>query len=418
MIPRFAHRTRLLAVGAVVVAALGLTACTGGGTVSSSGDVNSIDAGLATSIDDAVANAMQLSGSTEAVIGVWGNDGGEYVRGYGDSGVDGATRIRAAQASQPVMCALLLDLVDQGTLELDTEVSEDLTRQSGISGVTYRQLCDMRSGVADFKAGYTDIFANNPSRPWAEQELLAQGLAHSPESWPGRDFHDSDSNAVLLARAIHVKTGIELPDLLSEHVFSKAGMGSSYYPNQSATTVSGDALSGLTYASSGGKAVCDAGPVEVAEVSPSMLAGAGSTVSTVTDLKNFYTNYLGGKFGGEASDVVTDVQPTTNPARDENGEPTEEVAAEGRLYGFGVEKIGPLYGRSGAITGTLTAAYTDPDSGFSVVVSLNNSSAGAAFVQALAFQLASLAQAQGVAPELGWSADDQTAKLTAAAVCQ
>ncbi len=418
MIPRFAPRTRLLAVGAIVVAALGLTACTDGDSVTSSADVNTVDPALASGIDDAIASAMQQSGSTEAVVGVWGNDGSEYLRGYGDSGVDGSVSIRGAQATQPVMCALMLDLVDEGTIDLDGKVSEDLTRQSGIEDVTYRQLCEMRSGIADYKSGFADIFANNPTRPWAEQELLAQGLSRSPESWPGLDFHQSDSNLVLLARALKVKTGLEIPDLLRDHVFSDANMGSTYFPALNSTTISGDTLQGLTYPSSGGKAVCDAEPVEVAEVSPSMLAGAGATVTTVTDLKNFYDGYLSGTFGGENAGVVTEAFPTKNPERDENGEPTEEIAMDGRLWSFGVEKVGPLYGRSGSITGTLTAAYSDPDSGFSVVVSLNNSSAGAGFAKSLAFQLASLAQAQGVAPELTWSADEQTEALAKAAVCQ
>ncbi|MBS3182968.1 beta-lactamase family protein [Leucobacter sp. Marseille-Q4368] len=418
MIPRFAPCTRLLAVGAIVVAALGLTACTDGDSVTSSADVNTVDPALASGIDDAIASAMQQSGSTEAVVGVWGSDGSEYLRGYGDSGVDGSASIRGAQATQPVMCALMLDLVDEGTIDLDGKVSEDLTRQSGIEDVTYRQLCEMRSGIADYKSGFADIFANNPTRPWAEQELLAEGLSRSPESWPGLDFHQSDSNMVLLARALKVKTGQELPDLLRDHVFSDVNMGSTYFPAPNSTTISGDALQGLTYPSSGGKAVCDAAPVEVSEVSPSMLAGAGATVTTVTDLKNFYDGYLGGTFGGESAGIVTETFPTKNPERDENGEPTSEVAMDGRLWSFGVEKEGPLFGRGGSITGTLTAAYTDPESGFSVVVALNNSSAGIGFVKALAFQLASLSQSQGVAPELTWTLDQQTAALAKAAVCQ
>ncbi|KTR81948.1 serine hydrolase domain-containing protein [Leucobacter chromiiresistens] len=418
MIPRFAPRTRLLAVGAIIVASLGLTACTGGGSVTSAADVNTVDEALATGIDDAVASAMQQSGSTEAIVGVWDNAGGEYLRGYGDSGVDGSTLIRGAQATQPVMCALMLDLAAEGRIDLDGKVSDDLTRQSDIEDVTYRQLCDMRSGLIDYKGAFTDIFANNPTRPWAEQELIAQGLSQSPGSWPGLDFHQSDTNIVLLARALKVKTGEDLPDLLRNHVYSDAGMGSTYFPDLSSTTVNGETLQGLTYPSSGGKAVCDAEPVEVSEVSPSMLAGAGATVTTATDLKRFYDSYLGGAFGEDSAGLITEAFPTKNPARDENGEPTEEIAAEGRLWSFGVEKIGPLYGRTGAMTGTLTAAYTDPESGFSVVVALNNSSAGTGFVQSLALKLAALAQAQGVAPELTWTVEQQDEALANTAVCQ
>lgn len=417
MIPRLAHRTRIVATALLATAALGLTACTGGDLAAPTGDVNTIDQTLASSIDEAVENAMALSGSSQAVVGVWSGEQA-YVRGYGEGEIDGSVRIRGAQATQPVMCALLLDLVEAGQVDLDREISKDLTRQSGIEGVTYRQLCDMRSGIADFKKGYGTLFANNPTRYWPEQELIAQGLAHSPLAWPGLNMNQSDTNVVLLARVLKVKTGREVSELLDEHVFQKAEMPSSYFPDFSSTTVSGPTLAGTNYALQGGKAVCDAGPVEVPEVSASMLSGAGATITTVTDLKNFYEHYLDGTFGGDSASITRDAFPVKNPKRDKEGNPTEEPDENGRQWTFGTEKMGPLYGRSGAVTGTLTAAYHDPDSGYSVVVSLNNSTAGASFIKALAFQLASISSEAGAAPELPWSAEDQLAELQKGAVCQ
>ncbi|UOR02090.1 beta-lactamase family protein [Leucobacter allii] len=400
----------------VAAAAIGLTACSGGGVLSSGGDVNTVDGALSSSIDDAIASAMQQSGSTEAVVGVWSADG-EYVTGYGD-GIDGSARIRGAQATQPVMCALLLDLVEEGRLDLDREITEDLTRQSGVDGVTYRQLCDMTSGIRDFKGAYTDIFANNPSRPWPEQELIAQGLSDGPFRWRGLNMHQSDTNAVLLARVLKVETATDISSLLRDRIFSPAGMGSSYYPDMSTTTVSGTTLNGLTYPSSGGAPICDVEPVAVAEVSPSMLGGAGATVTTVTDLKNFYTAYLDGAFGGEDASVVTTGIPTKNPDRDQDGNPTTEPDTAGRQWTFGMEKVGPLYGRTGSITGTLTAAYHDPESGYTVVVALNNSSAGAGFAKSLAFEIAAISAEAGSGPELAWTAEDQRGALAKAAVCQ
>lgn len=415
VIPRLAHHVRLAAVGALAVAALGLTACTGGQTLAASGDKNSVSAELSANIDAAIESAMQLSGSTEAIVGVWSGDG-EYVRGYGESGIDGSTRFRGAQATQPVVCAALLDAVEEGRIELDEPVTTDLPRQSGIDGITYGQLCEMRSGLADYKASFVDIFANNPERPWPEQELIAEGLATSPVSKPGTDFLNSDTNAVLLGRALSVESAQSLSSLLADRVYSAAGMPSSYYPSSSATEVNGDSLQPLNYPSTGGQPVCDAGVVQPEGVSANMLAGAGATVTTVTDLKNFYEYYLDGGFGNK--DLVNSSQLTVNPERDADGNPTNEPEDNGVHWSFGMENVGPLYGRAGSITGTLSAAYHDPASGYTVVVALNNSSAGEAFVRALAFELAAISTAAGSGPELSWSAEDQAATLTAAAVCQ
>src|SRR5690606_20182862 len=111
--------------------------------------------------------AMQYSGSTSAVVGVW-DASGAYVHGYGD--VAAGAPIRAAQASQPVMCALLLELAADGTVALDRLVSEDIPRQIGLDGITYGQLCSATSGLADFKATpLRDIFTNNPTRAWSDR---------------------------------------------------------------------------------------------------------------------------------------------------------------------------------------------------------------------------------------------------------
>lgn len=416
------RRASATAISLLAAVALALTGCTGGGGLGGSGDVNSVDAGLATSIDDAVANAMQLSGSTSAIVGVWSGSG-DYVHAYGE-GVTANSPIRAAQTSQAVMCALLLDLVNTGDIKLDRKVSKDLSRQVGLDDITYGQLCDATSGLADFKtAAITDIFANNPTRPWSDRELLAQSLPHSPLYVPGTQQNISDTNSLLLARALRQNTGTSIPQLLEDRVFSPSGMGNSSYPSEPATQTSlpSNGMTGLTYPTSGGAPVCTVPgeaegetvavePVEVPKVSPSMLEGAGATVSTITDLKNFYERYLAGEFAEGSAERITTLS-APEPAPPAEGEEAPAAPVDG--WTFGIEKQGSLYGRSGAITGTISAAYHDPAGKFSVVVALNNSSAGAAFARAFAFQLAAISGAN-----VEWSAEDQAAALTERAVCQ
>src|SRR5699024_4007892 len=100
---------------------------------------------------------------------------------------------------------------------------------------------------------------------------------------------------------------------------------------------------------------CEADPVTLTEVSPSILGGAGATVTTAGDLQRFYTHYLEGGFGGAHADVITETKPTKNPERDDNGEPTEEVAEGGVQRGFGVLNHGELWGFDGSMPGTISA---------------------------------------------------------------
>ena len=60
-------------------------------------------------------------------------------------------------------------------------------------------------------------------------------------------------------------------------------------------------------------------PSAVEEVSPSMLGGAGATVTTVTDLKLFYEQYLSGAFG-EGSDQLVTTLSAPAPEAEEGAE--------------------------------------------------------------------------------------------------
>lgn len=429
VVPILGRRARVAAIALLTIATLGLTACTGTVFSPAGGDVRTLDGGIATRIDDTVASAIQQSGSTAAIVGVW-TPAGDYVQAFGEGVTPNAT-IRGAQATQPVMCALLLELVADGTVSLDREVAADLPRQVGIDGITYGDLCTARSGLADFKRQLGDIFANNPTRPWSDRELLAYGLAASPLPWPGLDVYPSDTNALLLARALRQVTGTSVEELLRSHVFDVAGMPATFFPSDplTQTTLPGGGMTGRTFPLAGGAPQCEVGAVAVPEVSPSMLGGAGATVTTVTDLKNFYVAYLGNRYGGEElAGIVTQVLPTTNPIRNEAGEPVadgEEAAARiaaaedpnGQKWGFGLEKVQALYGLSGSMTGTITAAYHDPESGFSVVVTLNNSTAGASFARALAFELAAIIAEGGNGPAVTWTPGEFAEARAAAAVC-
>jgi D-alanyl-D-alanine carboxypeptidase len=90
-----------------------------------------------------------------------------------------------------------------------------------------------------------------------------------------------------------------------------------------------------------------------------------------------------------------------------------------------VQQFGPLRGHAGAIPGFLSAAYAEPKSGLTIVVMLNNSNAGAPFVQHLAQRLAAIVSKEPAAGtetapqlELPWSEEQMVQAMQAGAVCQ
>ncbi|HUH53496.1 MAG TPA: serine hydrolase domain-containing protein [Microbacteriaceae bacterium] len=399
----------LLGAGALL-----LTGCTSSGPSRTPLPETTLGSTQLSAVDAAVKNAMQLSDSTEAVVGVW-SDKGDYVSSFAlesDREFDAAALFRAAQTLQPMLCALVLTQVAEGTLSLDRELSRDIPRQTGIGNITYREACDGTSGLPDFKSKFKDAYLENPTRPWPPGQLIAEALIQPELSWPGLDVHRSDSNAVLLGRALSVSSGEDLEELLKESIYAPANMADTGIPSKENNELPGNNnLAGIGYLPGPN---CEAGIVDFSEVSVTILGDSGNAITTVTDIKNFYEHLFQGTFGGEAGlATLTDVKPTKNPERDENGEATEEIETTS-YRGFGVLKRGPLWGYDGALPGSATAAWHNPETGFSVVVALNNSTAGAGFATNLAFEIAALIGE----PDLPWTAEEQAEKLAKAAVCK
>lgn len=407
-------RVGLTAAALLVAGAIVLTGCTG-----NSGEVETqagkpMPDGTAAAIQAVLDESFEQTQATQILVGVWAPWEGDFVQGLTSDGsslpID--TQFRAAQSSQAVICAALLSAVEDGEITLDRKVSKDLPRQVGVEGITYGQLCEGTSGLADFKQGLEDTFANNPARIWPERELAAAGIVRSPLSKPGSEFHLSDTNALLLGRALALTLREPLPEILKNRVFEPGGLSRSVYPAATTLSFGDNAFAGKNFAMDRGELQCDA-PQDITEVSNSMLGGAGGTVSTVTNLRDFYADYLTGTFGGgDAEKRIKSLRPFS-AATD-----TEPVSLES--WGFGLMNIGPLWGNAGEITGTISAAFHDPVSGYSVVIAINNSSAGADYAKNLALKLTSViaAEAPGGLADLPWDEDAITEQLAARAVCQ
>lgn len=376
-------------------------------------------------LDAALADGMALAGASGAIAGVWVPWAGRWLaspgtlgtradpetgRAVGGGALTTDMGFRIGTQTTAMTCTVLLRLAEEQRVGLDDPVSTYLTRQPGIEGITLRQLCQHTSGLGQPELDAQ--FVSNPTRRWPALELVSAGLGTARVGPPGRLWSRSDAGVQLLGMALAEATGQDWADLYQRYLFDPLGLRETSYPDARELAVPGPHPHGWTAAVDGaGRADC-ARMLDVTRLSPSVAGVAGGVVSTLADLKTW----------SQALAAGTLLQPDTV------NEQWATVAQGGKPFwqrqGLGAEQLGPMRGAGGEIPGYLSASLTDPETGLTVVVMVNDSSAGADFALDLAMRLAAIATqaatADGqVAPRLAlpWTADDAAAMMRVNAAC-
>jgi D-alanyl-D-alanine carboxypeptidase len=371
-------------------------------------------------LDAALTDAMTLAGASGAIAGVWAPWAGHWVDAAGtttlkgDEPVSPAMRFRIGANTRSMTCTVLLRLVDEGTVALDDPVTDYLERTPGVDGITLGQLCQGTSGLADYRSELAAQFVNNPTRQWPPLELVSSALASTRTGAPGIAWHDSAGGYVLLGMALEAATHSDWPTLYQKYIVNPLHLQSTSYPGPAELTITGSHPHGYaTGRQPNGALMC--GTVEdVTEISTSMAGVSGGVVSNLADMKTWSEALASGTLLSTASKK----KQWTTVSMGKN-------APSWQGYGLGAVQIGPFRGESGAITGFSSAMLSDPVSGLTVVVMLNNSSSGAALAQHLAQRLASIAAklppTKGTsAPliEIPWSEAQMVQAIKKDAVCQ
>lgn len=411
-------RTRR-AVAAVVAAlslVVGLAACAPEQTVGL--DLpEQVDAALPDAtieqLEGAVTHAMAASGASGAIVGVWAPWSGSWVTGLGaQSPAEGAAAVtadmqfRAGRITRPMICDVLYAAVAQGKVELDDPVSEWVASVPILTDVTLEQLCDSTSGISSYTPVLLRTFLANPERRWAPRELASYGLGQEREGQPGFAYRDSDAGYILLGLAMERALGAPARQLIEEYVTEPLGLD-----RTSLGDLDGDeVLEGLFSPLVGdGKRDC-LEPRDVTDVSPTTSFTDGGVVSDIHDLGRYAQALATGALQPDVDDRFAD--------------PKAAGTASWHTVDGGARQAGSLIGQFGVVPGYTTAAFSDPETGLTVAVVLNNSAGGQAFGAYLAWELAAIASkapaAGGAAvPEAGlpWTAEQFHTAIAQAAIC-
>ncbi len=166
----------------------------------------------------------------------------EWARGYGvreigtDDAVDVQTRFQACSISKPVAAVAALRLVEQGRLDLDTDINTYLTSWKLNSNgtwqpkVTLRQILSHTAGISvPWVAGYHPAQDIPTFSEVLDSELPSNTPAIRVNTLPGLRFRYSGGGYCVLQKLLMSIMKQPFPQLMHDLIFKPLSMGHSTY---------------------------------------------------------------------------------------------------------------------------------------------------------------------------------------------
>ncbi len=202
---------------------------------------------------------------------------------------DAETQYRIGSITKTFTAVMILQLVEEGKLSLDTKLSEFFPDVKNANEITIEQLLRHRSGVGSI--------TDDPTYPrWntmpKTREQMREIIARQPVKFqPGEQTAYSNSNFVLLGFIIEDLTKQSYAEALKSRIVDRIGL------KRTAFAVRADANENVALSF---QRFDDRWKAH-SETDPSIPHGAGSIMSTPSDLVVFIESLFAGKLIGKAS---------------------------------------------------------------------------------------------------------------------
>lgn len=280
------------------------------------------------------------------------------------------TAFAIASVSKTFASALILQLVDEGRLRLDQRAAPLLPPLplKVDPRITIAMLLDHTSGLADFflNPKIDGPLQKRPSVAWTADQALR--FVRAPLSPPGKAFHYSNTNYLLLGLIAERLTGQTYAELVRDRLLVPTGLHSTWVQGSEAAP----AALAHGYRFTGTKR--SAPPVDLADgtgIAPfrsvvTAAGAAGSIASTSGDLAAWARAlYSGGVLGPTGTGLLLG-----------GFTPTQDYLP-GVVYGYGVQALSigghPSLGHSGRLLGFRSAVRHFPIDGLTIAVLINDS---------------------------------------------
>lgn len=219
-------------------------------------------------------------------VGIWIPGEGEWQNSFGVADKETAEKMslenhfRIGSITKTFVITAVLQLVDKGDISLDDKISKYIDNVPNGDKITIRNLANMTSGLANYseneewvtKTIYTKNDRNVPT-----SELLDVAFKLPPTFAPGKGWHYSNTNTVLLGQVIEKVSGLSIDKYLQENIFTPLALENTSYPL--------DEKMPSPYAHGYTKQTLDGKEADATFNNPSWTNAAGQIVSTFADLK-------------------------------------------------------------------------------------------------------------------------------------
>lgn len=248
-------------------------------------------------LDDSVASGF--TGITLRVRdehGEWTGSAGVARRGEtAKPPIDG--HIRIGSNTKTFIATLVLQLVADGTVDLDAPVAGYLPEFGIDERITVRMLLQHTSGVFNFTGEYypdgtivRGIAATPSGKEWVDnrfrtyrpEELVRLALSKPPRFAPGTGWSYSNTNYVLARLLIEKVTGRPVAEEMGDRILGPLGLTGTVVPTTQTDVPAPHAHAYYRYEDAG-----EQHTIDVTEHNPSWISSGGDMISTTRDLQVF-----------------------------------------------------------------------------------------------------------------------------------
>ncbi|MFG1790083.1 serine hydrolase domain-containing protein [Nocardia sp. NPDC049149] len=244
---------------------------------------------------DYLVRTLGVPGAQLVVSGDGGNT--EIDSGIGDLGTGGAfpgnAQVRIASNTKTFVSTVLLQLVAEGLVDLDSPVEQylpGLVRGPGGDGnrITVRNLLQHSSGIPDYFSYLSLESLADLQRPRSADELIRLALDQPAEFDPGTSTGYSNTGYLLAGKVIEQVTGRPVGLEVTRRILLPLGLHETYWPLFPLENTL-RAPHPRAYHNFGG------GLIDVADIDPGWGLSDGAMVSTGADLNRFFLALLSGR---------------------------------------------------------------------------------------------------------------------------